>query len=190
MKHQLKLGLKTAWAVAAIMILLMGTSLCVSTDEACFQAGDAMFSLMFLINFPSGIISLLFTLIFMHGESIHYPAEFMTAWFIMTCGGFLQWFVIVPRIFEKSGLTTLKLDESGPVQPLPSEHRPAGAVRKTVEQASTPGDPSPVELSSPGASKVVSATRARTRPRRRTIKPISAFDGKGRTPLERVFDRS
>ena len=36
MRRQVKLCLITAWLTAALMVLFIGTNLCVSTDEACF----------------------------------------------------------------------------------------------------------------------------------------------------------
>lgn len=87
MKNQVTICLKTAWLVAAIVIFFMGTTMCVSTSEACVQAGNTMWVLMLLITFPTGIFFLLVTAIFVDRD-IHQSSEFITAWFIMMCGGY------------------------------------------------------------------------------------------------------
>jgi len=53
MRGHIKLCLITAWLTAALLVLLMGTNLCVSTDEACLAAGETMFLLMLLLSFPT-----------------------------------------------------------------------------------------------------------------------------------------
>ena len=78
----------------------MGTNLCVSTDEACFAAGETMFLFMLLLSFPTGIVFLLISMSFLESSSVHYPSDYIIAWFIMTGGGCLQWFIVVPRFVE------------------------------------------------------------------------------------------
>jgi hypothetical protein len=189
MKKQVKICLKTAWMVAASTILLTGTSLCVSTDEACLQTGDSMSFLMFLISFPTGMFFFVASTIYLDGGTIHYPSEFITTWMIMTCGGLLQWFVIVPRMFEKRSLTTLNLEMAAPPQGLVSEQgrTKTGGDAFTSAVPALP-DVAGSDLARPVASTVLSVTRSRTKTRRTTFMPIAAFDRKGRTPLERVID--
>src|SRR2546430_2500040 len=54
MRGHIKLCLITAWLTAALLVLLMGTNLCVSTDEACLAAGETMFLLMLLLSISVG----------------------------------------------------------------------------------------------------------------------------------------
>ena len=109
MRRQIKLCLITAWLTAALIVLFMGTNLCVSTDEACFAAGETMFLFMLLLSFPAGIVFLLISMSFLESSSVHYPSDYIIAWFIMTGGGCLQWFIVVPRLLEGQKLTILDL---------------------------------------------------------------------------------
>jgi hypothetical protein len=111
MKSKIKMCLITGWLTAAFLILFMGTNLCASTDEACFAAGESMFLFMFLLSFPTGIVFFILSMFFLESESIHYPSDYMIAWLIMTCGGCLQWFIVVPRLFERRTLTILNLKQ-------------------------------------------------------------------------------
>ena len=154
MKSRIARFLKIAWLTAAIAILFMGTSLCLSTDDACFQAGETMFLLMFLLSFPTGLLFILVSTFFLGGESIHYPSDYITVWLIMTCGGYLQWFVLVPRLFAKREFTVLNLGQTdSPLKSLVKDCAPS-PIRRTGR-----------------------------------MKPISAFDRRGRTPLERAIAR-
>jgi|SRR5437016_4752190 len=109
MRKQIKLCLITAWLTAALLVLLMGTNLCVSTDEVCFAAGETMFLFMLLLSFPTGIVFLFISMFFLETDSVHYPSDYIIAWFIMTVGGCFQWFILVPRLFEGRKLTLLDL---------------------------------------------------------------------------------
>ena len=187
MKNQVKICLKIAWMVAAVAIFFMGTSMCVSTGEACVQAGNAMFALMLLITFPTGIFFFLVSAIFVSPGSIHDPSDFVTAWFVMMCGGLLQWFVMVPSLFEKHGLTTLNLETSSPfLGSQDGRTKPSCEVIELVPVS----DETVLESPLPVQSKAADVVRNRTRTPRKSIKSIMPFDRRGRTPLERVIDHS
>ena len=109
MRRQIKLCLITAWLTAALLVLLMGTNLCVSTDEVCFAAGETMFLFMLLLSFPTGIVFLLISMFFLESYSVHYPSDYIIAWLIMTGGGCFQWFIAGPRLLEGQKLTILDL---------------------------------------------------------------------------------
>src|SRR5437667_8904733 len=109
MRGHIKLCLITAWLTAALLVLIMGTNLCVSTDEDCLTAGETMFLLMLLLSFPTRIVFLFISMFFLETDSVHYPSDYIIAWFIMTCGGCLQWFNVVPRLLEGRKLTILDL---------------------------------------------------------------------------------
>jgi len=153
--------------------------MCATTDEACFQAGESMFFLMFWLSFPASLPFGIAAIIFVGHESIHYPSDFITAWLVMTCGGLLQWFVIVPWLFQKRELTVLNLQSPSPVpdaasNPLPPE---VIEIKPFIK-------PLPQELPVAPVAKP-----APKRSRRKSFPSFTAFDKKGRTPLERVLDR-
>ena len=130
MRRQVKLCLITAWLTAALMVLFMGTNLCVSTNEACFAAGETMFLFMLLLSFPTGIVFLLISLFFLETDSVRYPSDYLIAWLIMTGGGCLQWFIVVPRLLEGRKLTILDLKRNEqPSNTIAADVRPS-AVRK------------------------------------------------------------
>lgn len=187
MSKQITICLKTAWLAGAITVLFMGTGLCVSTDATCFEAGDTMLFLMLWLGFPTSLLFIVASQIILHPVSVHSPSHFITAWMVMAFGGFLQWFVLVPRFFQKHEFTVLKL--ATPIT-IPSADSQPGALRQPIERPA----PAPVsrttvlESSPPVPSKTVQVARKRTRTRRKSIKSIAAFDRTGRTPLERVLD--
>ena len=74
-----------------------------------------MFLFMLLLSFPAGIVFLLISMSFLESSSVHYPSDYIIAWLIMTGGGCLQWFIVVPRLLEGRQLTILDLKRN--VQP-------------------------------------------------------------------------
>jgi len=156
------------------MILLMGTQVCTATDEACAAAGDTMFWFMLLLSFPTGVVFLTISLIFINAGGEHYPADYIFAWFIMACAGCLQWFVIVPRLFDKPKFTLLDL------RAVP---RPVPAIPHVTPAASQVLVTAPAKI--PQIPPMVRGPRSRA-PKRRNR--IPAFDSRGQTPLERVIN--
>jgi hypothetical protein len=188
MKNQVKTLLKIAWLATVATILLMGTNMCVSTEAACYQAGETMLFMMFWLSFPTGLLfAVAATIILEHGN-VAYPSDFITAWIVLAFGGFLQWFLLVPRFFQKPDLTLLKLETS---ERLPSVGSPdtVSPSREVIQRAAVL-EPAVVELPASVQSKAVQVVGNRTRTRRKSTKPIVAFDRAGRTPLERVIDHS
>ena len=154
MKSRFKLCFKTAWLTAAAVALLMATHLCSSTEAACFDAGETMLLLMVIMSFPTGILSIFFLLFFFGFETGHSLSDHFTVWLVMTIGGYLQWFVLVPRWFTKPELTLLNLGQRESLLKAPATFTPPISVRQS----------------------------------KRTLR-TSAFDSRGRTPLERVIAR-
>ena len=174
MRTKILLCLKTSWCVAALMILLVGTNVCVSTDKACSAASDTLLFFMLLLTFPTGVIFLLLSTIAFDGAGGHYPSDYIFAWFIMACGGCLQWFIVIPRLFDKPRFTIIDLK---PVQvPAPAI---APVSIPTSQLLPTPTPNSDVR-------PVAKVKRSRAPKRRNRVVP---FDCRGRTPLERVIDR-
>jgi hypothetical protein len=102
MRKQVILCLKVAWVVAALTILLIGTNLCTSTEEACVAADNTMSSFMVLLTFPTGIFFFPIALAVVDSVGIHYPSDFIIGWSVLAIGGCVQWFYCVPRLLEKA----------------------------------------------------------------------------------------
>ena len=126
-------------------------------------------------------------MIFVDPGSIHQPSDFITAWFIMMCGGLLQWFLMVPDVFEKPGLTTLNLETSALSPSLGSQECTPTPSREVIQAAPIP-KAAVLESPAPAQSKAVQVVGKEIRTRRKSIKSIAAFDRTGRTPHERVID--
>ena len=186
MKNQVKICLKIGWLATVVTTLLMGTNMCVSTDAACYQAGATMLFMMFWLSFPTGLLFVLPAMIALEYGNVQAPSDFITAWIVMAFGGFLQWFILVPRFLQKPDLTLLKLGAS-PTLAAPGSQDTTLPSRKTIQPAPV-SKPTVLEIPAPVPSEVAQVVSKRTRSRRRSIKSIAAFDRTGRTPLERVID--
>lgn len=114
MSKQITNCLKAAWLAMIIVVLVMGTSLCATTVEACFQSAETIFSLVFLLSFPGGFIFAYASLLFLEPAIIHYAPDNIWLWLIMAFGGFIQWFVAIPLMFRKKSLILLNLKADVP----------------------------------------------------------------------------
>jgi hypothetical protein len=165
MKKQVILCLKVAWAVAALIILFVGTNLCTSTEEACLAAGDTTSFFMVLLTFPTGIIFFPIAMALVDSVGGHYPSDFIIGWSVLAIGGFVQWYYFVPLLLEKPKLTLLNLngDSAPAATPTPN---PINAPPAIVDS------PAPIRI------------RARKQQNQ-----VRSFDKLGRSPLERVLNR-
>jgi len=186
MKRRLKICLQIIWLSAAVAILFMGTDMCVSTDAACYQAGQTMLFLMFWLSFPTSILFVIGALIFLDG-AVHSPSDFIFSWFVMGLSGLLQWFVVMPRLFETHHFTVLNL-ETVPSRSFSSDDVPALVAGDARMPVAADENTTVVEVTS-GASKAANITSRRPRTPRTIPRPVAAFDKRGRTPFERVIDR-
>ncbi len=109
MASHIKLALVAAWLTAVIIILVMGSTLCTSTEAVCFESGETMLVIMFWLSFPTSVVFLILAMFFIDYTSIHTTSDYLTVWFIMAFGGVLQWFFLSPRIFRKTDLVLLNL---------------------------------------------------------------------------------
>jgi hypothetical protein len=159
MKNRIKLCLQVAWLTSAFVVLVMGFNFCAATDQACFDAGDRMFLMMVVLSFPASILGLGVASFFLWPlASVDQLYDYGIFWLAMAGAGYLQWFVLLPRLFAKPIITTLSLGET----------KAAFEETKTVAQVTAAEIPRP------------------TRTQRR-IRRIPAYDKLGRTPLERVM---
>ncbi len=161
MKNRIKLCLQVAWLTSAFVVLAMGFNFCAATDQACSDAGGRIFLTMAVLSFPSGFLGVVLALLVAGPPaSVDQLNDYVTFWLTMAGAGYLQWFVIIPRLFAKPKLTTLNL----------------AAVTKSpsLEATKTIAEVTPAEIPRP----------PRTRKR---IRRIPAYDKRGRTPLERAM---
>jgi hypothetical protein len=101
--------LKAAWIVAASIVLLVGLGSCLAGDTPCFEAGQLMEGFMLLLSFPSCILFFLWAPLIYGAETIHYPADYVFFWLGTFVVGYLQWFVLIPRVFADPLITSLGL---------------------------------------------------------------------------------
>ena len=160
MKNRIKLCLQVAWLTSAFVVLVLGFNFCAATDQACFDAGDRMFLTMTVLSFPAGILGAMVASSYLWPlDSVDQLNDYVTFWLTMAGAGYLQWFVIVPRMFAKPKITTLNLAAATKALSL--------EATKTVPKVTAAEIPPP-----------------RTRKRNRRIPP---YDKRGRTPLERAM---
>ena len=173
MRKQFIYGVKVAWTVAALVALLMYLGVCVSNDQACRPVGDTMFFLMGVLTFPAGLICIIASAIVCGLLGGEYPRGEFTIWFLLVCGGCLQWYVLVPMLLAEPKFTLLNLHATP-------------QLSTSVEKSEVKPNPS-IEISPTPAVAVVQAPpkpRAGKRHQR-----VLAFDKFGRTPLERVINQ-
>ena len=159
MKNRIKLCLQVAWLTSAFVVLVMGFNFCAATDQACFDAGDRMFLTMTVLSFPAGLLGAMVASSYLWPlDSVDQLNDYITFWLTMAGAGYLQWFVIIPRMFAKPKFTTLSLE----------------TIKTDCEQTKT-------------VVPVTAADIPRPPRTRKRIRRIPAYDKLGRTPLERAL---
>ena len=110
MKNRIKLCLQVAWLTTMFVVMLMGFNLCAATDQACSDAGGRMVLTMAVLSFPAGFFSVVVTLLFLDvpGDQLN---QFVLFWWLMAGAGYVQWFVLVPKLFAKAEFTKLNLEQ-------------------------------------------------------------------------------
>jgi len=109
MASRIKLALAVAWLTAILIVLGMGSGLCASAEDVCFESGETMLVIMFWLSFPASVVCLILAMFFVEYSSIHTASDYVTVWLVMAFGGLLQWFFLAPRIFRKTDLVLLNL---------------------------------------------------------------------------------
>lgn len=110
MKNRIKLCLQVAWVTTMFVVLVMGLNLCAATDQVCSDAGSRMFLTMAVLSFPAGFLSVVVTLCFFDPPGGDQLNLFLLLWWIMGGAGYVQWFVLVPKLFAKPEFTRLNLE--------------------------------------------------------------------------------
>lgn len=183
MRSKIILCLRTAWVVAALMILSIGPNICSSIDRFC-TANDELLFLMFLLTFPFGAVLLLVSMILFEVAGNQFPSGFFMWWLLMACGGSVQWLIVVPELIADQGPISLKLGTLETNTPLQTISRPDAAPLP-----SSPVKPQP-DLLAEAIAPAQSPSRVPAKVRARRRKRVRPFDALGRTPLERVIHRS
>ncbi|HEX5703344.1 MAG TPA: hypothetical protein VFX97_09125 [Pyrinomonadaceae bacterium] len=166
MKNRIKLCLQVTWVTAVFVVLAMSFNFCAATDHACFEAVDRMFLMMMVLSFPAGIIGLGVASFFLWPLlSVDQLYDNSIFWLAMAGAGYLQWFVILPRVFTKRKFTTLNLRET---------KTGLGETKTDFEE--------PKKVVQVTPREVPRLTRTQ-----RQIRRIRAYDKLGRTPLERAL---
>ena len=174
MRKQLIYGVKVAWTVAALVALFMDIGVCSWGDQACRPVIDTMLFFMGIVTFPAGLLCIIVSVIVCGLLGGEYPRSEVTIWLLLVCGGCLQWYVIVPLLLEEPGLTLLNLHATRPL----STGVEASAANPNPSIESSPSDSVP-DIQAPRKP------RARKRNNR-----VLAFDKFGRSPLERVINKT
>ena len=178
MRSKVILCLRTAWTVAALIVLLVGPNVCSSLETAC-GASDDLLSFMFVLTFPFGTICLLFSTIIVGLAGDLYPSSFFVWWLMLAIGGSFQWLIVVPELISDSTPITLDLKTIVALSPMP---QPAPAGLRSAP-------PIPAVPTVETITAAPSPVRNRAKAPARKPKRVRPFDGRGRTPLERVIHR-
>jgi hypothetical protein len=173
MKNRLKIVIKTVWLTTALLVLLHGLNLCTLSDLACYEAGNDSLFLMLLMSFPTSVLSGTIAAAFL--DSV--PTDFFAFWLIITAGGTLQWFVLMPWLLTEDRLIILDLR---------SEDKSTNANESAAQ-------PSPAAVFENHCDAIQPAVKLEKKPAPRKAatqnKPIPPHDRHGRTPLERALAR-
>jgi hypothetical protein len=121
-----------------------------------------MFSAMMMLSFPSSLLSVLAALLFFKPAGLETLPVYFSVWLILMAGGYLQWFVIVPKLFEKDQPILLNL-----------------GFEKIEREA----------VNQPTGRQPVQNQPEKRKQRQKRGRTIRAFDRQGRTPLERALGR-
>jgi hypothetical protein len=108
--------LKAIWIIVTVSILLMGLGTCLAGESPCFQAGMTMSGLMFFLSFPSCLLFVIWSPVIYGWETILSPTEYVLFWLGAFVVGYLQWFFLVPKLFESRSITSLGLIRQAPLR--------------------------------------------------------------------------
>jgi hypothetical protein len=113
--------LKAIWILVTVSILQIGLGTCAAGESPCIQAGVTMEEFMFLLSFPSCYV--LFLWLFVGLESVHSMTDYAWLWLGAFVAGYVQWFFLVPKLFEAKGITSLGLNSKTRLQRAVSSRR-------------------------------------------------------------------
>jgi len=97
-----------------------------------------MFLTMAVLSFPAGYLSVVATLFFFDPPSGDQLNVFVLFWWIMGGAGYIQWFVLVPKLFAKPNFTTLGLERNSTFEKEPTPEIAPPRAPKTKRVRSIP----------------------------------------------------
>ena len=158
MKVNHKRFLPFAWILTSVAVFLLCFDSCLTNETNCFHAGDYMLVCMIFLTFPCGLLYPLVLSMIFNSINVYDPVAYFLLWLGAFVVGYLQWFVLLPRLFHGDEITTLGIAQSGVVNEKKKSRRELSKRR-----------------------------RKRNRQPRLTDYAVAQWDETGRTPLERVI---
>jgi hypothetical protein len=137
--------LKAIWILVTVSILQIGLGTCAAGESPCIQAGMTMEGFMFVLSFPSCYV--LFLWPFVGWENIHSMTDYALLWSGAFVAGYVQWFFLVPKLFEARGFTSLGLNSKAGLQRGASSRRKRRSRHHTSHEIKSfdPDGSTPVE---------------------------------------------
>lgn len=164
--------LKWGWIVANILILHLSFTSCSSTctpDLDCYyRAPDAPIEFVIVSGFPGSLLAMLASASLFGIRSFRF--EYVPLWSAGVIGGYVQWFVLLPRLVKATKPITLGISRI--------RHTPTAvnaAIEKTISK----------EILIDAIPEKITR-KIRKKPAKFSDQ-IPQFDTKGRTPLERAL---
>ena len=108
MKVNWKTIIKCVWVTLCFFHLPLGLGTFLVAPASQF-ANDNLIPVLLLLSFPSGPIALLLGGLFIDASALDPPFRYSLVWLAVFVAGYLQWFVIIPGMFERPGSTMLGL---------------------------------------------------------------------------------
>jgi hypothetical protein len=127
-----------------------------SDDSPCFHAQNDLLSFTLAVGFPGSFLAM-FSVLGLFSRALR-PSDFSFLWWAGFIAGYVQWFVVLPRMLQPTKTLTLGLSR----------------LRRA---------PIPLSL---GLNSSNAAATSQEKPELRTA-TLAQFDSKGRTPLERAL---
>jgi hypothetical protein len=138
--------LKAIWSLVTVSILQIGLGTCAAGESPCIQAGVTMEGFMFALSFPTSYVLLALSP-FAGWENIHSMTDYAWLWLGAFVAGYVQWFFLVPKLFEAKGITSLGLNSKASLQRAVSRRRKRRFRRHTSHEIKSfdPDGSTPVE---------------------------------------------
>ncbi len=95
--------IRACWLAASISLLHLGLGACL--PRGCYIAEVELLPFMYLLSFPGGLIATAFVASLDLLPSMDFPVY----WLIAFCGGYLQWFWLIPKLTSRPEIVTLCL---------------------------------------------------------------------------------
>lgn len=118
----------------SLSIFQFGLGACLTDLYLCATAGNEMVPSMALLSFPAGLLALLFASPLVQGGT---PEGYLVTWFSMFVAGYVQWFIVVPKLrgphlitLGLSAATELNQTDSKVMESVPTRPAKSGCRRR------------------------------------------------------------